>query len=430
MDLGYCRVSTTDSHQDTSITAQAEQLKAAGCIRVISERKSAYKDHVRPGWELCKELISSGQVRRFCIVSLSRGSRRQENAAMSELCSEHGVIFECLTGGPVDVSQPEGFLNVGIQDTINRFDSLIKSKRVQQGREARQRAGATAYGKCPYGYRYSGSKPEPDPKSWKAARLLWERLRDEEFSPLPVIRKYKYPFSRTGLYKWLRNPILKGSPAYAPHISVEPLVTHEEFEYCRNVLESRAINKTRAVKNTRLFSGLLTCESCQRKLNVEGRSRMSKNGRRYKCMRIPCKYYGKGISENFVRSQPIDILRENVDKLVAIVQTTTQPKHFQLTEDQKAAQQLLDRALALKADGIDVSNKSIADLKRRLLPADAPALPNWDGFAEMIRFPGLLEKASDKELRAIFFELISEFIYVGNTTEIKIRIQDCPDCYS
>ena len=133
MILGYCRVSTTKAEQDTSVKAQREQLLAAGCERIVAERRSAFKAGRRPGWEACKELIRSGMVRRFVVVSLSRASRRQETAEMSELCNEQGVEFEALAGGPVNVATPEGLLNVGIQDTVNRFDSLMKSVRVKQG---------------------------------------------------------------------------------------------------------------------------------------------------------------------------------------------------------------------------------------------------------------------------------------------------------
>ena len=89
---------------------------------------------------------------------------------MSELCNECGVKFKSLAGGSVDVATPEGLLNVGIQDTINRFDSLMKSVRTKQGMAARRADGATAIGKCPFGYRYNGKHPEPDPAQWNWRR--------------------------------------------------------------------------------------------------------------------------------------------------------------------------------------------------------------------------------------------------------------------
>ena len=47
--IGYARVSTDKAEQDISIAEQVQQLKAAGCDRVIAERRSAHKDTDRPG---------------------------------------------------------------------------------------------------------------------------------------------------------------------------------------------------------------------------------------------------------------------------------------------------------------------------------------------------------------------------------------------
>ena len=108
MILGYCRVSTTKAEQDTSVKAQRMQLQSAGCERIVEERRSAFNAGKRPGWETCKELIRSGLVSKFVVVSLSRASRRQETAEMSELCNEQGVQFEALAGGPVNVNDEFG----------------------------------------------------------------------------------------------------------------------------------------------------------------------------------------------------------------------------------------------------------------------------------------------------------------------------------
>ena len=99
---------------------------------------------------------------------------------MSELCNAHNVEFLALSGGAIDVSTPEGFLNVTMQDGINRFDSMHKSLRVRQGMEARRQAGSTAIGRCPFGYRYDGTKPVPDPKQWNLAKRLWAEVADCE----------------------------------------------------------------------------------------------------------------------------------------------------------------------------------------------------------------------------------------------------------
>ena len=185
MRVGYCRVSTDKEAQDTSVDAQVEALTRAGCVKVFKERQSAYANRKRKAWETCKDLIRSGKVTHFMICSLARGSRLQENADISRLCKSCGVEFVVLDGTNADVSTPEGLLMVGILDTVNRVDSAIKGIAVKRGLAARRRAGATGHGKTPFGYRYNGKQPEPDPKQWKQAQQLWTWLKENA-----VMRKF------------------------------------------------------------------------------------------------------------------------------------------------------------------------------------------------------------------------------------------------
>ena len=419
MILGYARVSTTKGEQKTSLAAQKEQLRAAGCFRVITEQRSAFKSNRRPGWESCKELIRSGLVTKFIVVSLARASRRQETAQMSELCNEYGVEFQSLSGGAIDVSTPEGFLNVTMQDGINRFDSMHKSLRVKQGMEARRQAGSTAIGRCPFGYRYDGIKPVPDPKQWNQAKRLWAELVETEFRANHVLRHgTRWNFSNSGLIRWMRNPILYGVVGYSDH-TVEPLVTKAEWDRCQSVLNSRSFHHSRAPRQIRLLSQQVTCQSCGRFLNY------TKGGHRWrmKCMNPSCRWYGRGMAEWKIREQLLEALRLRVDAMADLA-NQPRPLNNQLTPDQVAAQRDLDMALQLRERGMDIPEASLRDLRLRLRPAQPIAGADWNNWADLIRQENFLEGMTDGELRAVLLELVEQTLYIGDVSKVEITLRD------
>ena len=338
---------------------------------------------------------------------------------MSELCNENNVTFTALTGGtPVDVSTPEGLLNVGIQDTINRFDSKLKSVRIRQGQAHRRANGATAIGKCPFGYRYNGEVPEPDPKQFKAARQLWERLADEEFRANKVLQKFPaYEFSNVGLIRWMKNPMLMGRPSYAD-VSITPLVSPEEFARCQRLLQSRSFCHSRAPKKIRLLSSLIECQECGRYLNYN----KGGNKWRMKCMFPKCKYYGRGLAEFKVRGQLIDALRDNAHKVLEQVEKAPAPI-VELTPEQLQASQQLEMLLTLQGQGMDVSSQ-IKEVRSKLAAPIANEPPaDWSSFAPSLVEPGLIEALTDAELRPMLLELVDKIMYVGNPTAVEIRLR-------
>lgn len=419
MILGYARVSTDKRDQDTSVKAQLEQLKAAGCGKIVKERRSAFKDARRPGWETCKAMIAEGLVSKFIVVSLSRATRRQETAEMSALCNDIGVEFVALTGGNVDVSTPEGLLNVGIQDTINAFDSKLKSVRIKQGLTARRKAGATAAGNCPFGWKYDGSKPAPDPKQWKRAKELWAELEANEFRPNPVLKTGKYPFKLTGLCNWMRNPILYGVLAYSD-VTCEPLVTHEQWLRCQRLLNSRRMSCGRSPKRIHLFTQLVICCGCNRFLHVKADKHC---GWRLKCMHAPCTYYSKGIACPKVREQVIAHLVASIDEMAEQLEAV-RPRDRILTPEQISAQRDLDQLLEVQSKGYGVDPASITKLRAELaVTVDLPG-PDWGYWRNFIRQHSLLERMADDELRTVLTELLEQILYVGSPREVEITLRN------
>ena len=421
MRIGYCRVSTEKAEQDQSVEAQEQALIKAGCQKVLKERKSAYRPGVRrKQWEACKELIASGQVTHFMICSLARGSRQQENSDMSRLCKAHGVEFVVLDGTNADVSTPEGMLMVGIIDTVNRVDSTIKGLAVKRGNAARRAAGATACGKCPYGYRYNGIQPVPDPEQWESAKQLWAWLRDEEYVAARVLRLHpEVPFSDPGLRRWINNPILMGRTRYSDH-QVKPLVSSEEWYKAQDIITQRNFGGVRGPRRIHLFSMAVKCAKCGRYLNYA----WGGNKRRLKCLNTRCDYYGRGLAEWKVRDQVIAELRAAAPKMRAVAETTSDTMESDQTPEQKALQQRIDSLLMLKQSGATELDKAISAARFELESMTVRPKADWAELDLLVGQPTFLEDMTSRELRAIVAEFVEEIAYVGNPMKVKITMRD------
>ena len=420
MKIGYARVSTEKTEQDQSVDAQIDALRRAGCQKILQERRSAFKGK-RKQWEAAKDLIQSGKVSHFMVCSLSRSSRQGENKEMSRLCKSHGVEFVILDGTASDVTTPEGLLMVQIFDAVNEADSLIKGMAVKRGMNARRASGATATGKCPFGYVYDGAKPVPGP-DWQRAKDLWASLRDEEFLVVKVLRQQPdLPFSDAGLRKWIGNPLLMGRPRYAD-IECEPLVDSAEWHQAQEIISKRCKFGARAPRRIHLFTQSVVCGNCGKWMTTCWSGKQPKN--RLKCLNTRCTYYGKGLAEWKVRDQLIKELRDAVPVMLSMVEEVTQIKSGKPTPEQLTLQSRLDSLLSLKRMGTPEMDKAISATRANLEALAVRQGPDWTGWADLIRQDAFLEGMTCGELRAVISELVEEIRYVGNSIEVEITLRN------
>ena len=421
MKVGYARVSTDKAEQDQSVDAQVQALRAAGCQKILQERRSAFKGK-RKQWEAAKDLIQSGKVTHFMVCSLSRGSRQGENKEMSRLCKANGVEFIILDGTQSDVTTPEGLLMVSIFDAVNEADSLIKGMAVKRGLAARRAAGATGTGRCPFGYRYNGTQPEPDPDTWDEAKRLWQLLRDNEYIALRVLRPHpEFPFSEPGLRKWIANPLLMGRPRYST-IHVEPLVRDVEWHHAQRVIAQRCRFKARAPKQIHLFTQMVECQSCGRWMTTTWGGSSPKH--RLKCMNPRCDWHGRGLAVWKVENQAIQALKDAVPQMLEAIEHTTASRDQTLSSEQIELQRKLDSLLLLQQSGVAELDKSIAALRLQLDALTVRSSADWAGWAPLIRQDAFLEGMTLRELRAIFSELIEQIRYIGDPNQVEITLRN------
>jgi len=417
--VGHARVSTKGADQDTSIDQQVIDLKAVGCDLVIVERASAYKGQARPEWERLLTLIASGQARRLYVASQSRLSRRGEDVQLFRMCARLGVDVQLLDGTPVDMEDPSSKLITGVVSLCNEIDSDIKSRRIKAGLAGRKAQGHYACGRVPYGYMYDGSQVRPDPETFPLARQLWEKLEAMEFNCSGARRAHGLDWSQRGLNRWLDNPMLRGVVRGEPG-RVEALISWEEWQRGRQLQESRRVFQTRAPSKKRVFSSLIRCAGCNRRMHYAA----AYGKPRFKCTGAQCKFWGRGLAEWKVRDQVIETLRTAAGRMTEIAAAPVQPAE---PPERIAKRAQLDQLEQLQGQGVPGLEGAIDALRMDLLaPPPAPQSANWAGFRDVLLRPGTLEDASVDELRALILELVAEIIYVGDPNRVEIRLRDCP----
>lgn len=417
MIIGYARVSTDKDAQDISIAEQVRQLKAAGCDRVIAERRSAHQG-IRPGWEELQGLVAAGKVRRVVAMSLSRLSRQGEDVPFLRMCARRGVEVQLLDGTPADTADPAGKLLTGVLSLVNEVDSDIKSRNVRNGLARRKAQGHYACGRVPFGYLYDGSQVVPHPERFAEARQLWEQLEEMEFNLPGTIRRHGLQWSSRGLGRWVNNPILRGVVNNEPD-RVEALITWDEWQQCRRLIESRRVNRSRAPRTIQLLSGLMRCAACDRRMHyaiAHGKYRM-------KCSNLHCRWWGRGLAEWKVREQAIDALRSAAGRMATIA--AAPPAPAPRPEETEKRQQIAQLE-ALAAQGVPGLEPTIEALRLELLAPPPVLSADWAGCRDLLLRPGVLEGASMEELRAVLLELVAEIVYVGDANRIEVRLRDCP----
>lgn len=418
MIVGYARVSTDKAEQDVSIEEQIRQLREAGCDRVIAERRSAHKDAPRPGWEELLGLVAAGRVRRVVAVSQSRLSRRGEDVPFLRMCARKGVEVTLLDGTPADTADPAGKLLTGVLSLVNEIDSDIKAINTRNGLARRKAQGHYACGRVPFGYAYDGSQVIPHPEHFAEARQMWEQLEEMEWNMPATIRRHGLDWSPRGIGRWINNPILRGVVSNEPG-KVQALITWQEWQQARRILDARSYTKSRAPRISRAFSCLLRCNFCGRALHYM----MQANKARLKCTNLRCSHYGRGLAEWKVKAQVIQALRDEADRMASIASlpVPVEPSAA-ILEKRRQVEQLQ----ALRAQGVPGLEPTIEALQMELLEPSPPSSANWSGLRDLLQRPGVLEGATVEELRAIVLELVAELVYVGDPDRIKIRMRDGP----
>jgi DNA invertase Pin-like site-specific DNA recombinase len=154
--IGYARVST----EDQDLTLQVDDLEAAECALVFSDKSSGAKSD-RPGLEKCLNKLQSGDT--LVVWRLDRLGRSMQHlaSAITDL-KERNVGFKSLRDGAIDTTTASGELVFNIFAALAQFESELIRERTRAGLSAARARG-----------RMGGRKPVSplDPKVRMAKKM-------------------------------------------------------------------------------------------------------------------------------------------------------------------------------------------------------------------------------------------------------------------
>jgi DNA invertase Pin-like site-specific DNA recombinase len=160
--LGYARVSTIDQN----LTAQVEQLEAAGCERIYQEKVSGVKRD-RPELSALLDFVREGDVVVACKVD--RIARSTSHLLeIVETFNRKGVAFKILNIN-LDTTTANGKLMLTMLAAIGEFEREMMLERQREGIQVAKAEG-----------RYKGRKPTAREKAGEVLRLLGEGVSKAE----------------------------------------------------------------------------------------------------------------------------------------------------------------------------------------------------------------------------------------------------------
>lgn len=182
--IGYARVSSAGQ----SLDVQLEKLKAAGCSRIFSEKRSGRQYENREQLKACLSYIREGDI--LVISRLDRMARSVlDLSKIADILKKKGVALRVLDQG-IDTTTSEGKLMFNLLGAFAEFEADIRSERQLDGITMAKQKGVKF-----------GRKAALAPDQIGKIR----RLRDDESYTISQLQE-RFHVARATVYRALKLP--------------------------------------------------------------------------------------------------------------------------------------------------------------------------------------------------------------------------------
>ena len=377
----YIRVSTQEQAvHGLSLDAQRAALEAwakkekAKVVGVyadegISARKKAAK---RPALRRLLDDIEAEKIDLVVFTKLDRWFRNvAEYYKVQEVLEAHKVNWRTIQED-YDTSTSSGRLKVNIMLSVAQDEADRTGERIKAVMRAAKEKGESLAGSVPLGYKRVNRHSVIDPDTAPVVRKAFE-LYMSTGSISRVVRTFS-------TLRWdyhIFSNMLKNKTYLGDFhgVSVEPLLTPDEQRSIENIRHKRT-RKTKE-RRTYIFSGLLICAACGRRMSGKSVKRKYGDHMYYICsgrVTMACDA-AKIISEKNAEIAMIENISEVIETAVMLTQESGVVSH-------KAERDTIKRKLSRLADLYVDELISIDDYKRQhnelqaaldAIPEDIPA---------------------------------------------------------
>lgn len=302
----YIRVSTEEQAKhgyslDSQLSRLNEYAKEKG-YRVyktfVDEGKSA-RAHLNQRKALLEllEEVKKRKIDRIIFWRLDRWFRNvKDYYKVQEILEQNDVDWEC-SDEEYNTTTSNGRLYLNIKLSIAQNESDQTGDRIRFNFESMIKSGKAIIGtrNCPIGFKVEGEPKNkhivknPDDEDFiKDLFDTYEETMSLRYTNKFLVEKYpQYHFVYRSLRNMITNPLFYGSYRGVDNYC-ESYLTKERWDNIQNILKLKnQKQKTGKVKEY-LFTGLLTCPVCGRRLSANGQLRTKSNGEEYMRVNYRC----------------------------------------------------------------------------------------------------------------------------------------------
>ncbi|WKN48848.1 recombinase family protein [Nocardioides sp. Arc9.136] len=185
----YCRVSTADQVDGTSLGEQERRCKRYVELKDWTLAAAPFVDQGisgtkadRPAWRAMLRAAEAGEIDVVVVTKLDRFSRSASHALTEiDALTSLGVQFVSLSES-IDLTNPAGKLQLTVLAGVAEFERATIAQRGVDGQRAKAAAGRWPGGEAPYGYQREGRGRDvrivPNPNEREVVRVATEAILD------------------------------------------------------------------------------------------------------------------------------------------------------------------------------------------------------------------------------------------------------------
>lgn len=270
--------------------------------------------------------VKNNQIDMILFTKLDRWFRSLKHYLNNQdILEKHNVHWIAVSQAYYDTTTAYGRTFINQVMSFAELEAQMTSERLIAVFDNKIKNGEVASGSTPLGYRIEDKRLVPDDDAKIVLDIF--RYQDLHGNVSQTVRYLfeSYGISRTctGLRRLFRNQTYIGKNRENDKFC-EPIVPEDLFQSVNSQLNTRLTHRTNA-KNTYLFTGLIVCDCCNRKMNsaMKGSSRTRKDGTKVKYAKKPeysCRYayiYPKCKNKKCLKEWKLEkYLVENLDTII------------------------------------------------------------------------------------------------------------------
>lgn len=407
----YIRVSTEDQAkhglsleaQDAILTDYAKKNDMTIVGRYVDEGITARKKITnRKALMRLLEDVKDGKVDLVLITKLDRFSRNiYDFHKTQEVLEKYKVNWKTVLED-YDNTSSTGRLHINIMLSIAQDEADRTSERVKVVFSDKVQKKEYLNNKAPYGYRIENSKLYKDEETQHIAEDMFRKFFDchsIRATQIYIENTYGVRFESSTFRNIFKNTLYCGEYRGVTEFC-EPYITREQFDEIQKIMSDKLVKKTPSGL-TYVFSGMLRCPECGRKLgscyNARGAGRSEKIAT-YRCptnLKMKACGFNKVIMEKTIEEYLFKHILEELDKYKEQydIRVSEKKKQKKAGTTDKAIEKAKKKLAKLKdlyindlitiedyKKDYDDLNKQLADLtaevEEEALPIDIEAIKN------------------------------------------------------